>query len=398
MANSKNTIQNIPLEGELCMNSLKTEVKQFAGYNEKNTTFYGGTLSPIYDKTTELFDKNNSYTVFNSKGVPYTIVNEYYQINSRQSIRVLHLYKGESRIQDFTGYYGSKTEKLNVPSDTILAAKYSGNGLLYISKTTGKIVLDGSTIASHGGAVIDARAWIGLDRQLIIITVGEDYFNVYHVEPTHRTVISEQFRKSLGETAFISGHWLNRTDERFKISIIPSEYFTDVPGILTEQVLNRGVTAYEVDIDPSSEQPISMENTNSVDVEQFFSDFSLAHVSLTESNLYSINVQQFATRKLKNNSGSGSKYLYPNGSSSYGLTGHNGYDVGCPLGVNDQECSIYYQGGSVISIGMNGLPIDSCLSYSSNVITRCLYPYYKSITYKKNDGNWYCYVNLYTCL
>ena len=93
MANSKNTIQNIPLEGELCMNSLKTEVKPFAGYNEKNTTFYGGTLSPIYDKTTELFDKNNSYTVFNSKGVPYTLKSSG------------ELYKGTEQVQGFNNRY-----------------------------------------------------------------------------------------------------------------------------------------------------------------------------------------------------------------------------------------------------------------------------------------------------
>ena len=50
MANSKNTIQNIPLTAPLNMNMLKTEVKQFNGYNEKNSTVFGGTLSPLYDK------------------------------------------------------------------------------------------------------------------------------------------------------------------------------------------------------------------------------------------------------------------------------------------------------------------------------------------------------------
>ena len=43
MANSKNTIQNIPLAAPLNMNMLKTEVKQFNGYNEKNSTVFGGT-------------------------------------------------------------------------------------------------------------------------------------------------------------------------------------------------------------------------------------------------------------------------------------------------------------------------------------------------------------------
>lgn len=73
MANSKNTIQNIPLTGNLCLNTLKTDVTQFTDYNEKNSTVFGGELSPIWTKETELGNKNNTYTIFNSKGKPFTI-------------------------------------------------------------------------------------------------------------------------------------------------------------------------------------------------------------------------------------------------------------------------------------------------------------------------------------
>ena len=48
MANAKNTIQNIPLNGLLNLNTLKTDVKQFQGFNEKNSTVYGGELAPLY--------------------------------------------------------------------------------------------------------------------------------------------------------------------------------------------------------------------------------------------------------------------------------------------------------------------------------------------------------------
>ena len=48
MANAKNTIQNIPLVGNLNLNTLKTDVSQFQGFNNKNSTVFGGELSPLY--------------------------------------------------------------------------------------------------------------------------------------------------------------------------------------------------------------------------------------------------------------------------------------------------------------------------------------------------------------
>ena len=71
MANSKNTIQNIPLTGPLCLNTLKTDVTQFEGYNEKNSTVFGGELTPIRSKETTLGNKDSTYTIFNSKGEPF---------------------------------------------------------------------------------------------------------------------------------------------------------------------------------------------------------------------------------------------------------------------------------------------------------------------------------------
>ena len=75
MANAKNTIQNIPLTGNLNLNKLKTDVASFEGYNEKNSTVFGGELTNIHIKETELGNKDSTYTIFNSKGEPYTIQN-----------------------------------------------------------------------------------------------------------------------------------------------------------------------------------------------------------------------------------------------------------------------------------------------------------------------------------
>lgn len=75
MANSKNTIQKIPLNGTLNMNVLKTEVKQFEGFNEKNSTVFGGTLSPFFDKTSKVGSTDAMY-LYNSKGMPYKIMKD----------------------------------------------------------------------------------------------------------------------------------------------------------------------------------------------------------------------------------------------------------------------------------------------------------------------------------
>lgn len=73
MANSKNTIQNIPLTGELCLNTLKTDVKQFEGYNEKNTTVFGGELTNIRSKKSVSYTDYKTKHLHNSKGDDFEI-------------------------------------------------------------------------------------------------------------------------------------------------------------------------------------------------------------------------------------------------------------------------------------------------------------------------------------
>jgi len=88
MANSKNTVQNIPLTGPLCLNTLKTDVAQFEGYNEKNSTVFGGELTPIRSKETTLGNKDSTYTIFNSKGEPFTLNLENRNVTDRSGSTV----------------------------------------------------------------------------------------------------------------------------------------------------------------------------------------------------------------------------------------------------------------------------------------------------------------------
>ena len=113
MANAKNTIQNIPLTGELCLNKLKTDVKQFEGYNEKNTTVFGSELTPLWVDYTKTVSQQDSYTVFNSKGESYAIAPD--------AQGGYHFYKHGLEIvtNDNNNYVVPFTTKIDLPIDAL---------------------------------------------------------------------------------------------------------------------------------------------------------------------------------------------------------------------------------------------------------------------------------------
>ena len=411
MANSKNTIQNIPLEGELCMNSLKTEVKPFAGYNEKNTTFYGGTLSPIYDKTAELFDKNNSYTFFNSKGVPYTLVLE----SMGDTGYDLVLYKNNERVLNSEVAHFNKTEKLDVPHNTVLAARYWDHNQMertfYITNNSSYFGIysgDGHqwTYRSEIEDVGNCQCWVN-NGYIICILNGLSDFEVEYIDTNNGEILSDNvirktFETSLGRCPFITGVIDPKNPEIFKISLIPDKYFIEGTGIITGETYEAGITAYNVNIN-LSDKSMKLIESNDVYIEKIDANEPLYKIKLnqdqtTDSELvYSLILQQFSWRKIFKAKHLPVRYRVEQNVDIHvrgGATGINGYDVGCPLGQRDRT-SVYYQNGSIISIGYNGLPIDACLSYDSNIITMAMNNHYYNhrtcISYKKNDGYWYCF-------
>ena len=50
MANTKSTQHEIDLTSELNLNKFKADIKPYAGFNERNSPYYGGCLSPLYIK------------------------------------------------------------------------------------------------------------------------------------------------------------------------------------------------------------------------------------------------------------------------------------------------------------------------------------------------------------
>lgn len=124
MANAKNTIQNIPLTGPLCLNKLKTDVTQFEGYNEKNTTVFGGELTPLWGNKEEIESTDFSYTVYNSKGHKFTI-----GPNVESGQGGMHLYGPDGEITDplDDGYLVPFTTELDLPLDAVWGGMFVRN-------------------------------------------------------------------------------------------------------------------------------------------------------------------------------------------------------------------------------------------------------------------------------
>lgn len=84
MAN-KDNVTKIPLDGLLNLNKYRNEIKQFDGFNKKNSPIYGGLLSPMY-KIDETVSTNSRMTFVN---------NDEYSLIKDESNNVCRLYKND---------------------------------------------------------------------------------------------------------------------------------------------------------------------------------------------------------------------------------------------------------------------------------------------------------------
>lgn len=412
MANSKNTIQNIPLEGELCMNSLKTEVKPFAGYNEKNTTFYGGTLSPIYDKTTELFDKNNSYTVFNSKGVPYTLVWE----ND-----AIMLYKDNELLNRYKGRFVTESKKIldNVvnSSNTLAVAKMINGHTIAVTNENSVYVDDVYvSLMNFFRVPLDAFIWKDPNTEngfFIGLVSIEGYVRIYYYDkiPSYDPADPKSII-----------NYTSRSQEiRVDLSTIttPSPLITG-PGtfcFVPTSGQQGEVTSYTTSFDSSTNKFSNWSTESNV----FYTETTdrntterrvCGHISSPTSPYHACNeIQQLACRYTTGKIGE-SWQLRDERVDQTHVYGHVPVKEGtgflpCPIGnltsldYASKTFKVYWNDWALISIGHLGQPIDECFNYGKNTF------YYEtkavgdnnqtynnkitSITYKKNDGSWWCY-------
>ena len=373
MANSKNTIQRIPLNGTLNMNTLKTDVRQFEGFNEKNSTVFGGTLSPLFDKTTTLGNEDNSYTIFNSKGVPYTLTspNDY----------TLYLLKdGKTVLSDIV--QSTKTETLDVPEDTISAAIDPEGNLIYVTKS-GTVKYPGGTASFpvRNVELLCARIWVE-PSVTYIAAVTEDTDWVLVVKGG----------------SLVGNRTFNHTQK------IPSSYFPLITGVHTDD----GLFTISV-LTNSGKLEVKLGNVRNFEVYRYTVD-SGGNINLVYSQGYwteafhlsspnyvyfstkpaTYECYQFASRKLVKDKDT---YFLPYDRACGAVDGY----LPCPVGHKYSfEGSAYYLNGSLISIGHLNTPIAPCLSFGDNTVNTIydskgnLHVFYHSI-----DGKWYHYQSLH---
>lgn len=102
MAN-KNDVTRIPLDGLLNLNKYRSDVKQFEGFNKKNSPIYGGVLSPLYEEKQTINENEKTILVNDDK---YSLV--------KQNKYGSYLYKNGEFIQPYANINLTK-ESIKVP-------------------------------------------------------------------------------------------------------------------------------------------------------------------------------------------------------------------------------------------------------------------------------------------
>ena len=358
------------------MNTLKTEVKQFEGFNEKNSTVFGGTLSPFFDKTTTLGNEDNSYTIFNSKGVPYTLT------FSGPFFRLVK--NGETVLRD--RIMSTKTETLDVPDDTVSAATDLNGNLIYVEKS-GKVNWVGGSV-SFSDEVLCARIWpLPSVTYIAVVTTGTDRILVVQNGLLVGTLVGN---KTFTHTSAIPSTYsplitgVRTGDGLFTISVLTNSGKLEVkPG----NYRNFETYTYTVD---------SNNNINKVEVSDWYYTEGLSSGPAEKVIFYSIpstyECYQFASRRLFKEKGA---YLINTPNSEKTVGAINGY-LPCPVGCYYTfGGSVYYLNGSLISIGHLGTPVVPCLSFGDNTVNtiyageNIFHIFYHGI-----DGKWYHYQSL----
>lgn len=385
MAN-KNTIQTVPLAGQLNMNTLKTDIRQFEGFNEKNSTVFGGTLSPLYEKTSELYSSEDSYTVFNNKGDAFSLVSD------KENNTIL-LKKNGELIDIVSGTFVTDTVQLKVPDNTVVAVNGLDDKVIAVTKD-GKVWKDKEELTSFDiDNLTEAQIWYTKDRvflaattntecQLVILTDGDPIKSSLE---TNRVSIT-----SAMSPLFIGGY---DSDDVFHVYVQPDS---------GKNMQVNPAIHFSVDADNNiTSEPVAFNKyIESFDRPGFLDTRELPFVS--NPNIpYAIEYEQFAFRYVRGTKLPGVdtyKYSYTDSYSSLlnpvTKVAKSNLDEKlprCPMGPHSSVGSVYYLNGTLISVGRKEQPIDSTLYFGRKMISMYESEGSTYINYQKADGNWFCY-------
>lgn len=390
------------------MNTLKTDVKQFIGYNEKNSTVFGGTLSPIYDKKTELFDKDNSYTFLNSKGVPYTLV---------KGDASVELYEGTTRVG--FGYHVTNVEQLDVPEDALAAAKmingdvvftrYEGSGTFYVyinNRIFYYISVEHTSSSIDRLIVPFSRIWkdpdnddaffVGyISRETLVNSTGtvDSYFYrafIVHLkksQPTyhpHTTSISMISSINWNLNPILTG---GKSGDTMKFAFMANSGSFNTTGYWVRTTTFDYSTGSFNDWDDTLQRTFFVENPTYLTIDA---------KDVSDEN----DANQFAVRAVTKLTDTKYTTNYPELNSAGSVPTVNG-KIECPYtnlySYDTGRLRFVYKDDSLICIGNLNLPIEPFFSFKKSYVyweksdPNDIWNSDGNITYQKNDGKWYNY-------
>jgi hypothetical protein len=365
MANSKNTIQNIPLLGQLCLNTLKTDVTQFTDYNEKNSTVFGGELSPMWTKETELGNKDNTYTIFNSKGKAFTLDAE-------------HLYRGEQPDENNvigTNKFIVKRLCLSdiIDSNVTFAATnvswYQNKYELIFYYRLGKKVYKKTRsytdelfegLSNSNIQVFDGRFFERSGNQVHFHSINEEFDETFYIDNYSSDWSADCAFSSALQTAFL------RVGKRRFL-----KYYRE------NNTYNKTYVNTYWPMEDTTEYTIDDATTIEANAFNWYS-----------YNAHFDNENNFLYGEFKNCKWAHENALPTGHDGNYKVPGVKGSNIG------PSDCCRYYTlNNNLVSINFAGIPIETPFSFADNYLSLCTgedYRYNSKIySYKLNDGKWY---------
>lgn len=432
MANTKANIQNIPLTGTLNFNTLKTDVKPFNGYNEKNSTVFGGTLGPFYDKKTELYDSATSYSIFDSNNNAFTMElagDNYFRIKDENGT-ILETSDNNLCI----------TKKLvNLPSDTFWAAQFTRKGpnsdykgvCQFAITNTGRFyhrsLLSNGT--NHPLEDIDNVAWsspVNYSTTIRNIAAATAFYNtltdsvIIGVCGFYNSTGNNEIFTTLSIWGSYSGNtftinntqYMNATKVRWGsefpcISIYKDmtndtykvRFISNSGKLKTDDISNLVVVEHTNNSTSTIDNKvwtIASDDFNSLDSIYGIS-YNLLDPRSSEVGMATAEVYQFLVRKTYCSNDS-DLFTSPIYYDTLGWTGHDGN--GFIPTPKTRSGFVTYLGGallSVSSIGKWAIPITYPSNFADNLISYNAYSsvsntYAQNINYKASGNTFYCFI------
>ena len=411
MANSKNTIQNIPLLGSLNLNTLKTDVKQFEGYNEKNSTVFGGELGPIWQKkdtNSTSYSADYDVLLFNNKGKNIRLGAD--MSNGHiESVVVYSNYDHSESISYKIFKSINLNEYLGIPNVEWAAAGINGDDFYVFYKSTNARVIYKKKNGVDVGQITLTHNFLKDTIQYFSSKVGDSFHDIiclsntsdnkatFIIDPhsNNPTIIygTDAWEPSSSNSAFIANFGLNNESV---------EIYQDAPIDLTTTTNKYHKFTYNFNNNTSSfgngvDNTVYIINPYGGCVRTLsiqYSTSALGQKSTIDVNPFTVTMYVPYFTDSDETFIKGEALIFPNKFARV-ITGHNGlYKVPGVRSNRGHDIDFYTVNNQLATINFGGIPITSMLSYDNNrlsisssyIDTNATGAYSTTITYKNSDG------------